>query len=310
MRISAQATATAVRRGSGRGDPPAARTPLAATRRPALPAAIRRLRARSGPAELVRSARRGPRRDRRPGALPPARCGAAAAGWGPPGRGRAGGRRDRLPDLPAGCAAPGVHPDREVGLMPIRSQHGRAAAYRALWQWPLRSVRRLVITVLALLVLAGGVSYTIASLGIGSRAGGTGRCRRWPVGCGSRGAVGHRAAAGAGAANRRRCRCRRRPRPRWTWPGAGPGPGSGRRPGSATSSGWPGCATPRPRSTSGCWPRWTRRTSRRPGWCGNPKAVRVSPRSVQVQVQTDGPTLLVLVVDTDAGWRVAGYDRT
>jgi hypothetical protein len=38
MRISAQATATAVRHRPGRGDPPAARTPLTATRRPALPA--------------------------------------------------------------------------------------------------------------------------------------------------------------------------------------------------------------------------------------------------------------------------------
>jgi hypothetical protein len=38
MRISAQATASAVRRRPDRGDPPAARTPLTATRRPALPA--------------------------------------------------------------------------------------------------------------------------------------------------------------------------------------------------------------------------------------------------------------------------------
>ncbi len=43
---------------------------------------------------------------------------------------------------------------------------------------------------------------------------------------------------------------------------------------------------------------------------GVPKPVRVAPHSVQVQVQTDGPTLLVLVVDTEDGWRVAGYDRS
>ena len=43
---------------------------------------------------------------------------------------------------------------------------------------------------------------------------------------------------------------------------------------------------------------------------GTPRPVRVSPHSVQVQLQTDGPTLLVLVVDTEDGWRVAGYDRT
>jgi hypothetical protein len=43
---------------------------------------------------------------------------------------------------------------------------------------------------------------------------------------------------------------------------------------------------------------------------GEPRAVRVAPRSVQVQVPTDALTLLVLVVDTDSeGWRVAGYDR-
>ncbi len=43
---------------------------------------------------------------------------------------------------------------------------------------------------------------------------------------------------------------------------------------------------------------------------GNPKPVRVAPHSVQVQIRTDGPTLLVLVVDTESGWRVAGYDRS
>jgi hypothetical protein len=30
---------------------------------------------------------------------------------------------------------------------------------------------------------------------------------------------------------------------------------------------------------------------------------------VQVEVPTDALTLRILVVDTEAGWRVAGYDR-
>jgi hypothetical protein len=42
---------------------------------------------------------------------------------------------------------------------------------------------------------------------------------------------------------------------------------------------------------------------------GPPTPTRVSPSSVQVKVPTDTLTLVVLVVDTDAGWRVAGYDR-
>ena len=43
---------------------------------------------------------------------------------------------------------------------------------------------------------------------------------------------------------------------------------------------------------------------------GAPKAVVVSPRSLQVKVPTDAVTLVITVVDTDDGWRVSGYDRT
>jgi hypothetical protein len=42
---------------------------------------------------------------------------------------------------------------------------------------------------------------------------------------------------------------------------------------------------------------------------GEPRALRVAARSVQVEVPTDKLTLNVLVVATEDGWRVAGYDR-
>jgi len=42
---------------------------------------------------------------------------------------------------------------------------------------------------------------------------------------------------------------------------------------------------------------------------GEPRPMRVAERSLQVEVPTDALTLVVLVVDTEAGWRVAGYDR-
>jgi hypothetical protein len=42
---------------------------------------------------------------------------------------------------------------------------------------------------------------------------------------------------------------------------------------------------------------------------GQPRAVQVAPRSVKVEVRTDAATLLLLVVDTENGWRVAGHDR-
>jgi hypothetical protein len=42
---------------------------------------------------------------------------------------------------------------------------------------------------------------------------------------------------------------------------------------------------------------------------GEPRALRVAARSVQVEVPTNALTLNVLVVATEDGWRVAGYDR-
>jgi hypothetical protein len=42
---------------------------------------------------------------------------------------------------------------------------------------------------------------------------------------------------------------------------------------------------------------------------GEPRATKVAARSVQVEVPTNALTLDVLVVLTDEGWRVAGYDR-
>jgi hypothetical protein len=42
---------------------------------------------------------------------------------------------------------------------------------------------------------------------------------------------------------------------------------------------------------------------------GEPRATKVAARSVQVTVPTDALTLDVLVVLTDDGWRVAGYDK-
>jgi len=42
---------------------------------------------------------------------------------------------------------------------------------------------------------------------------------------------------------------------------------------------------------------------------GEPQAVKVAARSVTVEVPTDTLTLVVLVVQTEDGWRVAGYDR-
>lgn len=42
---------------------------------------------------------------------------------------------------------------------------------------------------------------------------------------------------------------------------------------------------------------------------GEPRATESFTSSVDVKVPTDGPTLTLSVIRTDAGWRVAGYDQ-
>ncbi len=54
--------------------------------------------------------------------------------------------------------------------MPIRSPRGRAAAYRALWQWPLRSPARLGVTAVVVLGLAVGISTALGALNPPERA--------------------------------------------------------------------------------------------------------------------------------------------
>jgi hypothetical protein len=197
--------------------------------------------------------------------------------------------------------------------VPIRSPRGRSAAYRALWQWPLRSPARLGFT--AVLVLAAAVG-AVAFLG----------ALRLPA--------GSSVADGPAATS--------------TPPGLG-----GRTAPSATPTVLPPVpdlvpsslpVSAAPQAALSVAARWSAAwVNHRPGitgeqWVaglrpftsdeylgvlvgvdpanipatritGEPRAVRVAARSVQVQVPTDALTLTVLVVSTDDGWRVAGYDK-
>ncbi len=53
--------------------------------------------------------------------------------------------------------------------MPIRTHRGRAAVYRTLWGWPLRSPRHLGAVVLVLVALAGALALALPSGGEGPR---------------------------------------------------------------------------------------------------------------------------------------------
>ena len=199
--------------------------------------------------------------------------------------------------------------------MPIRTPRGRSAAYRALWQWPLRSPARLGLTVVLLLAVVVGAVAGIGAVTVRERRH-RGRVRRGDADPAAR--TGGTPRGG------------RRPRP------------SCRRSAPLTPSSLPLSAAPDPALSVAA--RWAAAWVDHPQgvsaqqWVdglrpfttdeylgvlvgvdpanipatrvtGEPRATKVAARSVQVTVPTNALTLDVLVVLTDEGWRVAGYDR-
>jgi hypothetical protein len=208
--------------------------------------------------------------------------------------------------------------------MPIRTTRGRAAAYRSVWQWPLRSPARFAITLVGVVAVAALVGAGVAAAGGGSGSGGV----------------------LAGSA----------PTPFTATPLA-PSPLSS-APSAASASPVPTVLPPVPELTPTTLPlsqapaaalqvagRWAAAWVRPPQgttqqqWLdglratttdeylgvlatvdpsnvtatkvtGPPSATRVSPRSVQVQVPTDALNLLVTVVVSQTGdWRVSDSDK-
>jgi hypothetical protein len=197
--------------------------------------------------------------------------------------------------------------------VPIRSPRGRSAAYRALWQWPLRSPARLGFTAVVVLVAVG---TAVAGLG----------ALRLPAGSAGTGGAAATSTPPSGGG--------------YTAPSAPPTvlpPVPDLVPSSLPLSAAPQAALSVAARWSAAW------VNHEPGttgeqWVaglrpftsdeylgvlagvdpanipatkvtGEPRAVRVAARSVQVQVPTDALTLTVLVVSTEDGWRVAGYDK-
>lgn len=199
--------------------------------------------------------------------------------------------------------------------MPIRSPRGRAAAYRALWQWPLRSPLRLLVTVAVVVAVAVGVT-----IGISSLSGGEPR----PPGPFAARSTTARPVPGTHAGTRSPTPTALPPVPDLepsTLPLA-QAPAAALDVASRWAAAWvrppDGTAAQqwldglRPLTTdeyagvlSGVDPGNIPATS----VTGQPRPVLVATHSVKVEVPTDALTLVVLVVETPAGWRVAGYDR-
>ncbi|GAA4713856.1 hypothetical protein GCM10023215_66130 [Pseudonocardia yuanmonensis] len=195
--------------------------------------------------------------------------------------------------------------------MPIRSPRGRAAAYRALWAWPLRTPLRLAVTVVVVLGLAVLVSLAAGALRPPAQDPAPGRSGAATTTTGARASASPTPTAlppvaaltpttlPLSAAPPEALQVAQNWATAWAT-----------HPEGTTNQQWVASLVPYTTpeyvgTLTGVDPAnipATRVT-------GAAQATQVSPASVTVDVPTDALTLQVTVVDTEAGWRVAGYDR-
>lgn len=198
--------------------------------------------------------------------------------------------------------------------VPIRSSRGRAAAYRVIWQWPLRSPWRLAVTV----VVLGGLVFGVVLLGGSVRegtsggllAGGQPSGQRWdPGGSGVSASPTPTALPPVPELTPQQLPVDQAPAPALeaarVWASAWVN-----HPEGITAQQW--MAGLRPYTTdeflgvlAGVDPANVPASR----VTGPAVATRVSPRSVEATVPTDTVRLTILVVETDVGWRVSRYDR-
>ncbi|ANY06860.1 hypothetical protein [Pseudonocardia sp. HH130630-07] len=198
--------------------------------------------------------------------------------------------------------------------MPIRSPRGRAAAYRAVWQWPLRSPVRLAFSVVVLAGLVFGLVFLGGQLGAGTSGGGSSAGGQQDE---------RRDAAGSGISAT--------PTPTMLPPvtpltpdtlPVDQAPPQALEAARVWASSWvnhPEGMTPqqwiaglRPHTTDeflGVLAGVDPANVPAARVTGPAVAVRVAPKSVEAEVPTDTLRLSVLVVSTEAGWKVSRYDR-
>lgn len=192
--------------------------------------------------------------------------------------------------------------------MPIRTNRGRAAVYRKLWGWPLRSPVHLLTTALVVALIAVGVAFAL------------------PEGQGSTGAEAPRGAAAPtrttdAATTTPSTATTRLTAPQETPTSAPPAPEALRvaenwasawvnTPAGVTTETWvKGLA---PYTTDEYLPVMNSVDPRNvpaSRVTGEPRAKASYTSSVQVLVPTDGGELELSLIRTPIGWRVAGYNQ-
>ena len=202
--------------------------------------------------------------------------------------------------------------------MPIRTNRGRAAVYRRLWGWPMRSPAHLAGTVAVLAVIAVAVGILLPRLLGDPDDGGTAltpAADRYSAG-NLPGDDQHGALGATGTTLPTRL----------TEPLVTPSPTAPDPEALQVASTWAAAwVNHQEGMTEKAWldglaPYTTEeflpvmetvRLASIPSSevTGEPEAVSAHAKSVVAKVPTDGPDLLITVVDTDAGWRVAHYEQ-
>ncbi|GAA4541440.1 hypothetical protein [Pseudonocardia xishanensis] len=193
--------------------------------------------------------------------------------------------------------------------MPIRSPRGRAAAYRALWSWPLRSPLRLAVTAVVVAALALLVSLLLSGRESADQVAAPGGRTVPTTSARSPSSLAPTALPPVAPLTPTTLPLSAAPpaavQVAQNWAAAW-----ANHPAGTTTQTWVAGLTPFTTAEyvgtlSGVDPAnipASRVT-------GPARPTEVSPRSISVEVPTDAVTLAITVVETEAGWRVAGYDQ-
>ncbi|HEY0637860.1 MAG TPA: hypothetical protein VGD67_09455 [Pseudonocardiaceae bacterium] len=202
--------------------------------------------------------------------------------------------------------------------MPIRTNRGRAAVYRKLWAWPLRSPRHLVMATVLLVVVASVVGFLLpqATDNLGSR-------RARPTVTVSNGTTVTLPAAPVPGTPSRGATSTS-PVPRATTPTPSPAAAAPEalavadawarawvnHPAGMTNDDW--VAQLAPLTTEEYLPQLRSvELANIPSTTvtGKAEPINAAAAAVDVRVTTDGATLLLTVIATESGWRVSAFDR-
>jgi hypothetical protein len=200
--------------------------------------------------------------------------------------------------------------------MPIRTNRGRAAVYRRLWGWPLRSPKHLASACIVLAILVIGLGIVLPQT-LGNKVAPT---PADPFGASP--SSSPRTAAGIPITSSATTSSLPT---RLSAPLLTPSPSAPSPDGLKVAKQWATAFVTHPDGiTNAQWQDGLRPFTTEEGMTetkevepgnipateviGEPRAVKSFSKSLEAEVSTNGPTLVITVVDTGSGWRVSHYN--